>query len=80
MSLIVDSQGDVSGWAQYTDGSFQHFDGTENSDGTYSVSAFDGVTLQINGSTMTGTYDDGDGTMSWSETSESAYTAAGGPG
>lgn len=76
---IATSGGNVSGWAKYGDGSFQHYDGTVNSDGTLSVSAYTGDTLTINGNSMTATASDGSGTTHWAQISESAYKSAGGP-
>ena len=48
MSLVVNGD-NVAGWAKYGDGTFGHFVGTKNSDGTLSVTAYTGETLSING-------------------------------
>jgi len=69
----------VAGWAKYGDGTFQHYVGTKNSDGTYDITAYAGETLSINGSTMVATSEDGEGTINWSQISDSTYQGAGGP-
>ena len=76
---IVSNGDNVSGWAKYGDGTFQHYTGTKNSDGTFDVSAYAGDTLSISGNTMKATSDSGEGTSNWSEISESTFTGAGGP-
>lgn len=76
MSLQSDGT-NVSGWAQYGDGQFQHFTGTKNSDGTYQVSAYTGRTLTIDGDTMTGS--SYHGTDHWTKISESEFASDGGP-
>jgi hypothetical protein len=68
----------LSGWASYEGGSFQSYTGTIDSDGTYEAVAYTGITITV-GNSMTATYDDGDGTMRWVQTSKAAYKAAGGP-
>ncbi len=73
---VVRSGEDVSGWAKYGDGSFQHYVGTVNSDGTYSVSAYAGSTLKIEGKAMSVT--NSEGTNHYASVGESAYKAAGG--
>src|SRR5205814_827705 len=64
MSVIVDGQ-NVSGWAKYNDGTFQHYAGTANSDGTFDVTAYTGETLSMDGDTMTASYHDGNGSQHW---------------
>jgi hypothetical protein len=76
---IVNQNGDVSGWAKYEDGTFQAFTGTQNSDGTLDVGAYDGDTLSISGASMTATSEDGEGTVHWTQTTQSDYHSAGGP-
>jgi hypothetical protein len=68
----------VSGWAKYGDGSFQHYAGTVNSDGTYSISAYGGSALKIEGNAMTVTTEEGQPDH-YASVGESEYTAAGGP-
>jgi hypothetical protein len=68
----------VSGWAKYGDGSFQHYVGNLNSDGTYSISAYGGSTLKIEGNAMTVTTEEGQPDH-YVSVGESEYKAAGGP-
>lgn len=77
MSVVTNGQ-TVSGWAKYEDSSWQPYTGTVDSDGTYSADAYTGVTLSVNGSAMTMTYDDGAGTWHWASTSQSQFQSAGG--
>jgi len=76
---LVNMNGQISGWAKYTDGTFQAFTGTADSDGTLDVTAYDGETLSINGDSMTATSQDGEGNMYFAQVSQSAYQSAGGP-
>ena len=78
MSLLV-SGDNVAGWAKYGDGTFGHFVGTKNSDGTFSVTAYTGETLSVSGNSMTATLDDGGGASQWTKTTQSDYAGAGGP-
>lgn len=77
MSLVIDGD-NASGWAKYGDGTFGHFVGTKNSDGTLSITAYTGETLSMSGDKMTGTLNDGGGTSHWIKVSESDFTGAGG--
>jgi len=75
---VVRSGEEVAGWAKYGEGTFQHYDGTVNSDGTYSVSAYGGATFQVSGNTMTVTTSEGSPDH-YVSISESEYRRAGGP-
>ena len=76
MSLTI--QGDnAAGWAKYGDGSWSHFTGIKNSDGTFDVGAYSGSTLSIDGNELTET--ERAATHHWSKIDENAYKAAGGP-
>src|SRR4051812_11850916 len=56
LSLSLQTDGEnAAGWAEYGDGTFQHFTGTKNSDGTFSIGAYTGRTLTIDGDSMTAT-------------------------
>jgi hypothetical protein len=67
----------VSGWAKYGDGTFQHYIGTENSDGTFNAGVYAGSTIKIDGSKMTVT--NSEQSNDWASISKSDYTTAGGP-
>lgn len=73
---VVRSGENVSGWAKYGDGSFQHYVGTVNSDGTYNITAYAGSTVKVDGNTMTVTTSET--SYHYTSASESDYKAAGG--
>lgn len=76
---VVPGGGAVSGWAKYGDGSFSHYTGTQNSDGTYTISAYGGGTLAIDGNKLTVTSGEGH-PIYYQSIGKSEYTAGGGPG
>jgi hypothetical protein len=65
----------VSGYAKYGDGSFGHYVGTVNSDGSFTIGAFGGATAKIDGSKMSVTF--GEGTNDYVSASEAEYKSAG---
>jgi hypothetical protein len=67
----------VSGWAKYGDGTFQHYIGTANSDGTFNAGVYGGSTIKVDGGKMTVT--NSEQSNEWASISKSDYTTAGGP-
>ena len=70
---------EIAGYAEYTNRTFQHYDGTKSADGTFQVSVFTGSTATLDGKKLTLVDREGH-SYSFTETDESDYLAAGGPG
>lgn len=77
MSFVIDGS-NAAGWAKYGDGTWNHFTGVKNSDGTFSITGYGNSTVSISGGTLTDTDSTGNA-IHFSSATRSTYLAAGGP-